>query len=204
MEVLNMNNKLPETYIKGIQSRSKWHYLKGWIIRGWNNLKYAIIRNMARRNGATIGEAVVLPVSLARRANGNLVVGSHVSIQTDKLDLRNPIHIGNHVIIGADSEILTTSHNIDSPAFEQKDYGITIDDYVWIPTKVTILPSCRHIGRGAVVSTGSVVVRDVDAMSVVGGNPAKEFKKRKTVHTDLVVESLLGGDFEAYRFAHDN
>jgi len=194
-----MNNDLPESYRKAIQSRTTWHYFKGWLIRGWTNLKYALARGIARRNGATIGEAVVLPLSLARKANKNLIVGSHVCIQTDKLDLRNPIHIGSYVIIGADVEILTTSHNIDSSSFEQKDYGITIDDYVWIPSKVLILPSCRQIELGAVVSAGSVVVQDVETMSVVGGNPAKEFKKRRTLHTDLVVESLLGCDFDAYR-----
>ena len=193
-----MNNDLPESYRKAIQSRTTWHYFKGWLIRGWTNLKYALARGIARRNGATIGEAVVLPLSLARKANKNLIVGSHVCIQTDKLDLRNPIHIGSYVIIGADVEILTTSHNIDSSSFEQKDYGITIDDYVWIPSKVLILPSCRQIELGAVVGAGSVVVRDVETMSVVGGNPAKEFKKRRTLHKDLVVESLLGGDFKVY------
>jgi acetyltransferase-like isoleucine patch superfamily enzyme len=193
-----MNNDLPESYRKAIQSRTTWHYFKGWLIRGWTNLKYALARGIARRNGATIGEAVVLPLSLARKANKNLIVGSHVCIQTDKLDLRNPIHIGSYVIIGADVEILTTSHNIDSSSFEQKDYGITIDDYVWIPSKVLILPSCRQIELGAVVSAGSVVVQDVETMSVVGGNPAKEFKKRRTLHKDLVVESLLGGDFKVY------
>lgn len=196
-----MNNNLPQSYRQSIASRTTWHYLKGWLIRWWTNLRYAFIRNVARRNGAKIGEAVVMPWSLARKANENLVVGSHVSIQTDKLDLRNPIHIGNHVIIGVETEILTTSHNIDTSTFERKDYGIVIDDYVWIPGKVLILPSCCHIGRGAVISTGSVVVRDVEPMSVVGGNPAQEFKKRKALHTDLVVESLLGGDFDAYREA---
>jgi serine acetyltransferase len=50
-----------------------------------------------------------------------------------------------------------------------------------------------------VVSSGSVVVKDVAPMSVVGGNPAKEFKKRACVHSDLVVESLLGGDYEIYK-----
>lgn len=166
-------------------------------------MKYERARTLARRNGATIGQAVVLPLSLARRANANLVVGDHVSIQTDRLDLRNPVHIGNHVIIGHETEIITTSHYIDSPDFEHKNYGITIDDYVWIPTRVLILPSCRHIGRGAVISSGSVVVRDVDSMSVVGGNPAQEFKRRQQVHTDLVVESLLGGDYVAYREARN-
>ena len=198
-----MSSIIPESYRKQIASRSTVHYVKGWLIRCWTNLRYAAARSMARWKGAAIGEAVVLPWGLARHANSNLVVGNHTSIQTDKLDLRNPIRIGHHVIIGAETEILTTSHNIDSPSFERKDYGIIIEDYVWITGKVLILPSCQHIGRGAVVSTGSVVVREVEPMSVVGGNPAQEFKKRKSLHTDLVVESLLGGDFSAYRSARE-
>ena len=43
------------------------------------------------------------------------------------------------------------------------------------------------------------MVKDVVSMSVVGGNPAKEFKKRKCVHKNLVVESLLGGDYYTYK-----
>lgn len=189
------------TYETEVRSRSQWHYLKGLLIRWWTNLKYGYIRHIARRNGAVLGQGVVLPLALAKHANSNLVTGDHVSIQTNKIDLRNPVHIGSHVIIGAQSEIITTSHNIDSLDFEHKHYGITIEDYVWIPTKVLVLPSCRHIGRGAVVSSGSVVVRDVEPMTVVGGNPAQVFKRRQQVHTNLVVESLLGGDFEAYREA---
>ena len=58
----------------------------------------------------------------------------------------------------------------------------------------------KVFGRsGGVISSGSVVVKNVEAMSVVGGNPAKEFKKRKCVHKNLVVESLLGGDYDTYK-----
>ena len=35
-------------------------------------------------------------------------------------------------------------------------------------------------------------------MSVMGGNPAKELRKRKCVHSNLIVESLLGGDYDIY------
>ena len=45
------------------------------------------------------------------------------------------------------------------------------------------------------------MVKDVEQMSVVSGNIAKEFKKRKCVHSDLVVESLLGGDYYIYKEA---
>lgn len=186
-------------YAEQVRSRSKLHYLKGLLARWRQHFKYSKAVRIARRNGATIGEGVIMPLSLAQRANKNLTVGNHVSIQTDLIDLRSPVTIGNHVIIGYGTEIITNSHNIDSPLWEHKHYGITIDDYAWLPTKILVLPSCRHIGMGAVVSSGSVVVKDVEPMSVVGGNPAKEFKKRGCVHSQLVEESLLGGDYEMYR-----
>lgn len=186
-------------YEKDIKGRSTFRYILGLIVRWKQHFKYDKAVRIARKKGATIGENVVMPLSLAKAANSNLKIGDHVSIQTDKIDLRNPVTIGNHVIIGSETEIITTSHNIDSEEWEHKHYGITIEDYVWIPTRVMILPSCRKIQYGGVISSGSVVVKDVESMSVVGGNPAKEFKKRKCVHKNLVVESLLGGDYYTYK-----
>ena len=186
-------------YEKRIQGRSTLRYLMGLYVRWKANLKYEKARRIARKNGCQIGEGVVMPISLARKLNCNCKIGNHVSIQTDKIDTRAPLFIRNQVIIGMGTEIITCSHNIDSPEWEHKQYGLTIEDYAWIPTNCLILPSCRKIGYGSVVGSGSVVVKNVDAMSVVSGNPAKEFKKRKCVHTSLVVESLLGGDYEIYR-----
>ena len=186
-------------YEKAIQDRSKLHYLVGLLVRWKQHFKYAKARRIARKSGAKIGENVIISIALAKRMNENVTIGDCTSIQTDDIDFRSPVNIGSHVIIGYGTEIITTSHNIDSPEWEQKHYGIVIEDYVWIPTKVLVLPSCRHIGYGAVVGSGSVVVKNVDEMSVVSGNPAKEFKKRKCIHSRLVVESLLGGDFQTYQ-----
>lgn len=186
-------------YEKDIKGRSTFRYILGLIARWKQHFKYDKAVRIARKKGATVGDNVVMPLSLAKAANSNLKIGDHVSIQTDKIDLRNPVTIGNHVIIGSETEIITTSHNIDSEEWEHKHYGLTIEEYVWIPTRVMILPSCRKIQYGGVISSGSVVVKDVESMSVVGGNPAKEFKKRKCVHKNLVVESLLGGDYYTYK-----
>lgn len=194
-----MKEKERTLYERSVQDRSTLRYYLGLIIRWKRNRKYVKAREIARKKGAIIGEGVIMPLSLARRANRNLVVGNHVSIQTDKIDLRSPVIIGNHVIIGYGTEIITTSHNINSPDWELKNYGVTIEDYAWIPTNILVLPSCRKIGYGAIISSGSVVVKDVDSMAVVGGNPATEFKKRQCVHSDLIVESLLGGDYALYR-----
>src|SRR5574344_910812 len=120
------------SYEIAIQNRSYIQYILGLIIRWKQHFKYAIAVRIARRKGATIGEGVIMPISLAKKANRNLNIGNHVSIQTNAIDLRNKVTIGSHVIIGSQSEIITTSHHIDSLDYEQKNYGIRIDDYVWI------------------------------------------------------------------------
>lgn len=192
-------NSAKTNYQRKVENRSRLSYLKGRAIRWITNQKYERARRIARKRGAEVGDTAVFSVSLAKKLNSNCHIGNHVSIQTDMIDTRCPIYIDDFVIIGKNTEIITGSHNIDSPEFEFKQYGIRINKYAWIPTNVLILPSCRQIGEGAVVGSGSVVVKNVEDMSVVSGNPAKEIRKRKCVHTNLVVESLLGGDYYEYK-----
>ena len=189
------------TYEIRIAKRSYSHYLMGLLLRWKTHLKYCFYRRIAIMRGAHIGSDTTISLGLALKANNNLSIGSHSSIMTKQLDLRCPIKIGDHVIMGWSVKILTTSHEVDSPEFEIKRCGLDIDDYAWLPAKILVLPSCRHIGYGAVVGSGSCVTRNVDKMSIVGGNPAQEFRKRKQVHCNLIVESLQGGDFIAYKKA---
>lgn len=56
---------------------------------------------------------------------------------------------------------------------------------VWIGYDALIMPGVK-IGNGAIVSSRSVVVSDVPAYTVVGGNPAKPIKHRFSA--DLVSE----------------
>lgn len=108
------------------------------------NIYYERNRRIARKRGAIIGEGVIISRKLAKMANSNLSIGAHSSIMSSQLDLRNPITFGEHVIMGWSSKILTTSHNIDSPDFEQKNGGLIVGDYVWIPSKLTFF---RHVVR---------------------------------------------------------
>lgn len=185
-------------YYKRIRKRSCLHFVVGLIPRICFFCKYAHTRRIAKRKGAQIGADTIILKSLAKRANRNLCIGSNTSIGSYKIDLRSPVRIGNRVIISNDSEIITTSHYIDSPEWEHKHYGLEIEDYVWIASNVLILPSCRKIGYGAVIGAGSVVTKDVPPMSVVGGNPAGIIKQRSCVHSKLVISSLLSGDLKLY------
>lgn len=185
-------------YQNRIRSRSKIRFIFGIFPRLISYVKNYFITNIARRHGAIIGKNVTIPYKLAKIANSNLSIGDFTSIQTCLIDLRSKVSIGSNVIIGAGVEILTCSHNINSSEFEFKSYGIDIEDYCWIATRVFILPACKKIGRGGVCGAGSVVTRDVETMSVVSGNPATHLKYRQNIHDNLVVESLLGNDLMQY------
>lgn len=55
--------------------------------------------------------------------------------------------------------------------------NVKIDDFVWIGSDVIICGNV-HIGEGAIIAMGAVVVKDVPPYAIVGGNPAKVIKYR--------------------------
>ena len=130
-----------------------------------------------RQAGATIGSHVGISSNIVPPASKNLKIGDHVSIQTDRIDVRAPLTIGDYVILGDSASIITCSHDTDDPEWKFKPYGLEIEDYVWIATRAMILPSCRKIGRGAVIGAGAVVSADVPPFSVVVGNPARVVRR---------------------------
>jgi maltose O-acetyltransferase len=95
-----------------------------------------------------------------------------------RLDNRGGLSIGENVSISEQVIILTADHNVDSAEFEGRSKQVTIGDYVWIGTRVTILPGVT-IGKGALVAAGSVVTKDVMPYAIVGGVPAKIIKMRR-------------------------
>jgi len=61
--------------------------------------------------------------------------------------------------------------------------GITVNKNVWIGANSVVLQNVT-IGEGAVVASGSVVTKDVEPYTIVGGIPAKFIKKREVIQND--------------------
>ncbi len=66
-------------------------------------------------------------------------------------------------------------------AMEGKTYpnkgNVIVGNDVWIGHNATIMGGVT-IGDGAIIATNATVVRDVEPYTIVGGNPAKEIRKR--------------------------
>jgi len=112
-----------------------------------------------------------------------IYIGYNVFINRNvNIVAREKIIIGNNVMIGPNTVINSGSHKFEDKDKLIRDQGhkkapIIINDNVFIGGNVFILPGVT-IGEGAVVGAGSIVTKDVEAFTVVAGNPAKIIKRR--------------------------
>lgn len=157
-------------------------WLKSWCKRLYRSpqlVKIEFIALHARLRGASIGDGSLLESLPANTGLNKLSIGSNTFIAKNvSFALHNEIHIGNNVVINFGAKILTASHSISSEYWEQYSRPVTIHDYAWIAADSLILPGVE-IGEGAVIGAGSVVRNNVEAYSVVAGNPATPLPKSR-------------------------
>lgn len=100
--------------------------------------------------------------------------------------INGKVIIGKDVMMGPECTIYTQNHLFDRLDIPMNKQGVSVEkpviigDDVWIGGRVTILPGV-HIGNGAIIGAGAVVTKDVPDYAIVGGNPAKILKYRKTL-----------------------
>jgi len=150
------------------------------------------LSNLAARDRLAIGdytnvrgEVRVLTPDASIRIGRDCYIGPQTRIWA-----ADGITIGDYVLIAHGVDILDhDSHSLraDQRREEARDLferrveidfthvsmrRIVIEDDVWIGAKSTILKGV-HIGRGAIVSAGTMVTKDVEAFTLVAGNPMR-------------------------------
>ncbi|MBR4994535.1 MAG: hypothetical protein IKY82_00590 [Alistipes sp.] len=113
------------------------------------------------------------------KAGKNLFVGYGVYLDVDGT---SRLHIGDDCSIMAQSLILMHRRNINEYSRDKLQHDLSylqletyIGNNVSIGMRSIIMPGIS-IGDGAVIAAGSVVTKNVDPYTVVGGNPAKIIK----------------------------
>jgi galactoside O-acetyltransferase len=127
---------------------------------------------------AVTGECTIGPDT---SLNNNVQLGANGGI----------ISIGRGVLIGPNCVLRAADHVFQDPTRPIKDQGhafgeIIIEDDVWLGANVVVTRNVR-IGRGAVVGAGAVVTRDVPALAIVVGVPARVIGVRGETSTSELV-----------------
>lgn len=105
-----------------------------------------------------------------------LIIGKFCQIATGVRFIMNG---SNHAMDG----ISTYPFKVISKAWEHVDMNVVskgdtiIGNDVWIGNSVTIMQGVK-IGDGAIIGTNSLVTKDVEPYTIVGGNPARLIRKR--------------------------
>jgi virginiamycin A acetyltransferase len=107
-----------------------------------------------------------------------LIIGKFCMIASDVKFIMNG---ANHLTDAVSTYPFAIFGNGWENAMEGKIYpnkgNLVIENDVWIGYNATIMAGVT-VGNGAIIATNSVVVKDVAPYTIVGGNPAKEIKKR--------------------------
>jgi len=139
--------------------------------------------NYMRIQGAKIGSHITYYPGITINPCINITLGDHVDLAWGVLiTTGGGVEIGDRTLIGYRTQILSANHVI--PPNRGRIFGsghvpakVTIANDVWIGANCVIVAGVT-IGEGAVVAAGSVVTKNVEPFTVVGGVPAKLLKNR--------------------------
>ena len=130
--------------------------------------------------------------------NDKLIIGKFCMIASDVKFIMNG---ANHLTDSLSTYPFAIFGNGWENAMEGKSYpqkgDINIGNDVWIGYNSTIMAGVT-IGDGAIIAANTTVIKNVKPYSIVGGNPAKEIKKRfsKEVIAKLLALQWWNWDIE--------
>lgn len=119
------------------------------------------------------------------RVSKKTKLGKNVSFNGISIQGCGDVVIGDNFHSGIGCMIITQNHNYEGELLPYDNTYICkkveIEDNVWLGHRVIILGGIT-IGEGSIIQAGAVVTKSVPTCSIVGGNPAKVFKKRDEEH----------------------
>ena len=142
--------------------------------------QHNVRRRLQQALFATVGEQVFIEPPFYCDYGKHISFGDHVFLNFNCtiLDVA-PVTFGHHVFVGPAVQIYTVNHPLDAATRRsgvEQALPVQIANDVWIGGGAILCPGVS-IDEGAVIAAGAVVVKDVPARAVVGGNPARLLKQ---------------------------
>jgi putative colanic acid biosynthesis acetyltransferase WcaF len=150
-----------------------------WFFRLTPRPCFAARQHILRCFGAAVGPHVHTYPSTRIYFPWNLFVGDWTALGEDVLIYNlGPVIIGRKVTISHGAHLCGGTHDYRRSDFPLLKPPIRIEDQAWICADAFVGPGIT-VGQGAIVGARSVVTKDVQAWSVVAGNPAKPIGTRE-------------------------
>ena len=152
-----------------------------------NCFYYDDIRSIELKGNTLIGPNNVFFIHDEENSvlKSKLIVGENTYIgeQNNIRAAGASILIGDNCLISQQVSIVSTNHGIDKDTLMNSQKWVSKGDIiigndVWIGCSSQILAGVK-IGEGAIIAAGSLVNKDVESYSIVGGVPAKLISYRK-------------------------
>jgi len=158
--------------------RVLWHYTNLIFFKsGWLPF-YGFKVFLLRVFGAKVGKQVELKPCVNIKYPWNLTIGDEVWIGENVwLDSLVMITIGSNVCISQGATLLTGSHNYKKSSFDLITGSIVLEDGVWIGAGAIVNQGVTAHSH-AVLTSGSVATKNLEAYSIYQGNPAVKVRER--------------------------
>ncbi|MDO3627480.1 WcaF family extracellular polysaccharide biosynthesis acetyltransferase [Mucilaginibacter sp. BT774] len=159
-------------------TRFLWHYTNFLVFKSGLLPVYGIKRFLLRTFGAKLGISVTIKPYVNIKYPWNLTIGDNAWIGENVwLDSLEMITIGANACISQGATILTGSHNYKKATFDLITAPVTLEDGVWIGAGAIVNQGIT-IASHAVLTSGSVATRDMEAYTIYQGNPAVKTRTR--------------------------
>ena len=165
-------------------------------------LKNRFLQHLARFGPGATSLRIMLHKLRGVKIGKNVFIGYDTIIETA---CPYWVSIGNNVEINMGTKIMAHFRNISTNAKEKNsDFAsVIIEDDVFIGIGVIILPNVK-IGRGSVITAGSVVTKNIPPMTLVQGNPAQFIATCGVPLTGPVSYNTFLKKLKPYKINRDN
>lgn len=174
------NMEFKDPYSKKIKlKRIIWNIIWGCFAKP---IPYAIARKwklfLINLFGGHVKYTCVIYSSAKIFMPWNLYMDDYATIASN-VDVYNaaPIYIGKYAIVSQYAYLCTATHDVKDKDFLLFSRPIHLGDNSWVAARSYVGPGVS-VGEGAVVGATASVYKDIEAWSIVGGNPAKFIHKR--------------------------
>lgn len=165
--------------LKNKISRVVWNVVRLFLFRPFATKFFKKWRVLILKCfGAKIEWSSHVYASVRIWAPWNLEIGSNSTLgPTVDCYNQGKISIGANTIISQKTYLCASTHDYTKKDFPLMVKPIVIKNGVWVAAEAFVGPGVT-IGDKAVIAARTVVVKDVEENTIIGGNPAKIIKTR--------------------------